>query len=63
VIPDFFKNAPMFKRIKAQTKNKNKTVIREKGRKVRGNELLYSKILVSNFSLCLDQVIGQKKKQ
>jgi len=53
----------MFKRIKAQTKNKNKTVIREKGRKVRGNELLYSKILVSNFSLCLDQVIGQKKKQ
>ncbi|EGR34016.1 lsm domain protein [Ichthyophthirius multifiliis] len=35
VIPDFFKNAPMFKRVKAQTKNKNKTLIREKGRKLR----------------------------
>ncbi|EWS71204.1 small nuclear ribonucleoprotein (macronuclear) [Tetrahymena thermophila SB210] len=35
VIPDFFKNAPMFKRIKAQSKNKNKSAIREKARKIR----------------------------
>lgn len=47
----------MFKRIKAQTKNKNKTVIREKGRKVRGTLIFILNALTDNI-IIIDQVIG-----
>jgi len=64
----------MFKRIKAQTKNKNKTAIREKGRKVRGKQRYPQKqqakivgLIFAEIHMILlfvsDQVIGSKKKQ
>jgi len=35
-VPEFFKNAPMFKRMRAQAKGKNKQLIRDKAKKARG---------------------------
>eukprot|EP00331_Platyophrya_macrostoma_P004297 CAMPEP_0176424510 /NCGR_PEP_ID=MMETSP0127-20121128/10873_1 /TAXON_ID=938130 /ORGANISM="Platyophrya macrostoma, Strain WH" /LENGTH=83 /DNA_ID=CAMNT_0017805567 /DNA_START=152 /DNA_END=403 /DNA_ORIENTATION=+ len=35
IVPDMFKNAPMFKRVKAQAKGKNLTGIRAKDKKAR----------------------------
>eukprot|EP00827_Trimyema_finlayi_P004957 TRINITY_DN5088_c0_g1_i1.p2 TRINITY_DN5088_c0_g1~~TRINITY_DN5088_c0_g1_i1.p2 ORF type:complete len:104 (+),score=61.20 TRINITY_DN5088_c0_g1_i1:25-312(+) len=41
IVPDMFKNAPMFKRLKAQAKIQNQGVIRQKAAQVR-NCLLYT---------------------
>jgi hypothetical protein len=40
IVPDMFKNAPMFKRVKAQAKNRNTAMMRQKAQKARGNTFI-----------------------
>jgi small nuclear ribonucleoprotein D3 len=40
IVPDMFKNAPMFKRVRNLAKGKNQTLLRAKAQRARGNQPL-----------------------
>ena len=39
IVPDMFKNAPMFKRVRAQAKGRNTPVMRSQAQKVRCKQI------------------------